>query len=319
MKTKTLFVGSGMFAIEILKSIIDSDELELTGIVTQPDKPTGRKKILTPTELKQYTLENHPALEKIIYTPLKIKESYQNILDETGPELIVVASYGQIIPKAMLDYPKYKALNIHGSILPDLRGAVPIQMSILNGYEDAGVTIQIMSEKMDEGDIVATVEERITPEDTTESLMYRLSLKASYLFKQIIPEWIDGKIKPTKQDHTKATYCYQVDISKEKAEIDIRMHTSKYVERAVRAFYPWPIAWLKLSKENVQNENLFGKILKIYKVKHTDIDSNQSIGKIFRQDKSLYLQLEDGSLELVELQLEGKNKMSGSDYLFLVN
>lgn len=319
MSVKTLFMGSGIFANEILDGLVNLGNLDIVGIVTQPDKPTGRKQIPTPTELKMHVVKKYPYLIDKISQPEKIRREYQEILNSTKPDIIVVASYGQIVPKEVLEYPKYKCLNVHGSILPELRGAVPVQMSILLGHKESGVTLQIMAEGMDEGDIIATKISTIEDDDTSESLMNKLSIIGRELVEITIPDWIDGKIKAQPQDSSKATYCYQLDISKQKAELDFDVHGVVDADRMIRAFYPWPIVWFKLSAKNRVHDNFAGKIFKIFRAKIHDRSTFEAIGKIFRKDKSLLLQLKDGTLELLEVQLEGKNRMEAPNYLFLVS
>src|SRR5688572_22105459 len=148
---KALFIGTSDFAVPILEKLITSKKVDLAGVVTQPDRPVGRKQILTPPDVKKYLIEN--SIDVPVFQPEKLGLDAEEILNKTKPELIIVASYGQFIPKIMLNYPKYKCLNIHASLLPDLRGAVPMPMAILKGYEKTGVTLQVMVEGMDEGDI----------------------------------------------------------------------------------------------------------------------------------------------------------------------
>lgn len=338
--TKTLFIGTSDFAVPIIKKLTELNYINLVGVITQPDKPVGRKQILTPPPVKQFLLNNKIKVET--FQPIKLKKDAKKILDKIKPELIIVASYGQFIPKIMLDYPKYKCLNVHISLLPDLRGAVPMPMAILRGYEKTGVSIQIMTEGMDEGDLIGEKEIEIDDKETTETLTKKSSNAGAELLEEILPKWISGQIEPKPQDHNKATYCYQKDIAKENAEIDWNKPAIE-IDRMVRAFYPWPIAWFTLTEKNGVNEKYIGKKVKIYKAKcwfqaeqGTDIQKdtpyfhlvkgelngvtdNLSISQIFKHNKSLFIQTSNGILELQEIQLEGKNRMSGKDYLFLLS
>lgn len=309
-KIKTIFFGSGEFAVPILKKLIELDYLDLVLVVTQPDKPVGRKQELTPTPVGQLDINVE------ILKPEKIRLEAEEILGKYSPELIIVASYGQIIPASVINFPKFKCLNFHGSLLPQLRGAVPVQMAILQGLEETGVTLQVMSEGMDEGDIISQEVAVIKEDDTSESLMRDLAELSVTMLERDLPKWIGGELKATKQDESSASaptrllsYCFKDDISKSKAEITSST-TIDLADRMIRAFYPWPIAWIKLSS---------GKILKIYKAEKTTKPTNLEVLSIFREEKSLFLVLSDGVIELKEIQLEGKTRGFSQDYLFLAS
>jgi len=302
-KVKTIFMGSGEFALPVLKQLLDLDFIDLVAVITQPDKPFGRNKVLTPTPVGGYFSNLDCSAD--LLEPVKIKLDADEILRKYSPELIIVASYGQIIPVNMIEYPKYKCLNLHGSILPKLRGAVPVQMSILQGFESSGVTMQVMVDKMDEGPIVSVREINIDPDETTETLMDKLSNLGAEILREDLIKWIKGEIKALPQDDSLATYCYKTDLSKEKAEITLETSITE-ADRMIRAFYPWPVAWVRLPNH---------KTLKIYKA----LISNEKIkgNLIIRDGKKLYLCLKDGCLELIEVQLEGKNRGKAHDYLYL--
>ena len=341
-KIRTIFIGTPDFVVPVLRKITELEFIDLVGVITQPDKPFGRKKIMTPPPVKAWILENINSLREPqgtdchdqikIYQPEKLKDESEQILEELKPELIITFAYRQFIPKNMLEYPKYGCLNIHPSILPDLRGATPMPMAILNGYEETGVTLQVMGEGMDEGDVVGVRRQKLDDRETTESLMGKITKLVEEMLEVELLQWIDGEIKPIPQDHTKATYCYEKDISKEKAEIDWKK-TAIEIDRQIRAFYSWPIAWCELSEKNTKDETFWGKRLKIYtaaeetlrcNVSHSDNDSTvqtnvtKQPGQIFKHEKELYIQTGEGILRLDEVQLEGKKKMNGRDYMFLV-
>lgn len=333
-KVKTLFIGTSEFAVPILQKLIELEYIDLVGVITQPDKPVGRKQLLTSPPIKQsivQTPSNSP-LNKgetlKIFQPSSLKVDAENILNETKPELIIVASYGQFIPKVMLDYPKYKCLNIHGSLLPDLRGAVPIPMAILKGYEKTGVTLQIMAQGMDEGEILGFAECVLSDGETTGSLIEKLSILSAEYIEAVLPKWINGEIEPQRQDDSKATYCYIKDVSKEMAEIDWNKPAEE-IERMVRAFNPAPIAWCKFpvyAKATIGKQ--IPKKLQIYSSKLVgdqsfdpmtgDMTFDSAIGEIIRKGKQLFVKCGDGKyLELLELQLEGKERRGSAEYLFL--
>jgi methionyl-tRNA formyltransferase len=182
-------------------------------------------------------------------------------------------------------------------------------MSILQGLKETGVTLQVMSEAMDEGDIISQESIAIHPEHNTESLMSDLAALSVKMLERDLPNWVKGFIKTTKQDESSATYCYKDDISKSKAEITSQTSVD-FAVHMIRAFYPWPIAWFI---------NSSGKIVKIFSAEKSDKLSSLPTLSIFREEKKLYLVLTDGVIELKELQIEGKSKAFAKDYLFLAS
>ena len=312
-KMPTIFFGAGNFAVKILENLLTLEYLEIKVVVTQPDKVAGRKKIMTPPPVKHYLQSEQ--IQIPLLQPEKLRTQSITILEEYRPELIIVADYGQMIPNDVIDFPKYKCLNIHGSILPKYRGAVPAAMAILNGDKTTGVSIPIMTYKLDDGAVIGSKEIDILDTDTTFSLRMRLADAGNELINEILPKWLKGEIIPTIQNDSLASVTWESDIDKEKALIKPDIPISK-IDRMIRAFSPWPIAWAKVDIDGVE------KRLKIYRAKKVDesftIDiSNHTAGKIFKENKQLYLTLQDGVLELQEIQLEGKKVLSGSDYLFL--
>jgi methionyl-tRNA formyltransferase len=301
---KTIFVGSNWESLETLKTLHNDNRFEIAAVITQPDKPTGRKQILTPTLVKQYALENNIP----VFITQNKPEKYQEALNLFSPELVVVKAFGEIIPKFFLEYPKYKAINIHFSILPKYRGAVPIQMAILNGETETGVTYMLMSEGLDQGDILKISREPILPDDTNLSLRTRLVQKSAIEMPNILVDWVEGKITPQKQDNSQATYCYQKDISKDKAEIDFKNMDAVYIDRFVRALIPWPVAWCMFDN----------KRMKVLKAKVSDIsyDGDKEYEVI---DKRLILKCKTGFIELLEIQKEGKNPIQASQLINELN
>ena len=316
-KIKTIFFGSGDFAVPILNKLINLDFIELVLIVTQPDKPVGRKKVLTPTPIGK-EIEINEKLKRInVLKPEKLKLISEEILEKHKPELIIVASYGQMIPPNIVHYPRFGVLNFHGSILPALRGAVPVQMAILNGLEETGVTMQLMDEGLDNGDIIAIRKYSIKEDETSETLMNQLAELSSRLMEENLQKWVNGEIKAKNQDESSATYCYKSDISKEKAEITPLTSIDK-AEKITRAFYPWPVAWIRINQDKTE------KILKIYKakvIKEIDFKEFEKFENldIVRNGKKLYLKLNDGVIELLEIQLEGKSRDISHNYLYIAN
>ncbi len=307
-KFKTLFVGTSEFAVPVLKKLTELSFVDLVGVVTQPDRPVGRHQSeFLPSKVKSFTKESD--LDIPLFQPEKLRLESEAILEDTKPELIVVASYGQMIPELMLNYPKYKCINVHASLVPDLRGAVPMPMAILKGYDHTGVSILVMTKGLDDGDVLGQEIIELARDETTQSLTDKASRIGSNLLAEILPNWLAGKIKPKQQDHAKATFCYQSDISKTKAEI-VHETDIELAERMIRAFYPWPVAW------TYTKINGTDKRLKIYKA-HVVSKENHA-GKILKRDGNrLFIELANGTLELLEVQLEGKRRARASEYLFL--
>ncbi len=309
---RVLFIGTSDFGIPSLRGIINSDQFDLVGIITQPDKRSGRgRKEMKVSDIKEFVSEAAPSVP--IFQPEKIGEVATEILNKTNPELIIVAAYAQMIPNILLETPKYGTLNIHGSLLPDLRGAVPVHLAILNGYSKTGVTIQKMVSDLDAGDVLGQESVPISINETTGTLMRKLSEISEELLLNVLPRWVSGELEPSSQDEEKATYCYQSDISKDKAEITFDTPVLR-AERMIRAFNPWPVAWI-----NIEHEGSMKK-LKVFRsqIINDEVEATSKL-ELQRIGKKLVLVLSGGVLELLEVQLEGKQRREAKDYLFLVN
>lgn len=297
MSLKVVFMGTPEFAVPIVKLLNDS--YEVVGVVTQPDKMVGRKKIMTQPPVKVVSEE----LGLKVFQPRHIKEDYQPILD-LKPDLIVTCAYGQILPEEILNYPKYGCINVHASLLPKLRGGAPIHHAIIDGYKETGITIMYMSKKMDQGDILTQVKTEIRDDDTLGTLQYKLSEMAKDLLKATIPLLIDKKIVPLKQNEEEATYGY--NISREEEKIDFNK-TCEEVDRQVRGLNPVPACYTTLD----------GKRLKVYDVRFGDkYYPNTENGTIvnFHHDG---FSVVCGGKELVitDLALEGKRRCAAKDFL----
>ena len=204
---RTLFLGTDWESVTTLRSLLEDKRFNIVGVITTVDKPVGRKQILTPSKVKEFALENNIP----VFHTEKQKERYQEALDTFKPELIICKAFGEIVPGFFLEYPKYKSINVHFSILPKYRGAVPIQKAILEGEKITGITLMLMSEGLDEGDILKIYEEKILDTDTNLSLRERLVEKSAEVLGDVLEDWINGKIEPIKQDDSKATFCWQKD------------------------------------------------------------------------------------------------------------
>ena len=297
MSLKVVFMGTPEFAVPIVKLLNDS--YEVVGVVTQPDKMVGRKKIMTPPPVKVVSEE----LGLKVFQPRHIKEEYQPILD-LKPDLIVTCAYGQILPEEILNYPKYGCINVHASLLPKLRGGAPIHHAIIDGYKETGITIMYMSKKMDQGDILTQVKTEIRDDDTLGTLQYKLSEMAKDLLKATIPLLIDKKIVPLKQKEEEATYGY--NISREEEKIDFNK-TCEEVDRQVRGLNPVPACYTTLD----------GKRLKVYDVRFGDkYYPNTENGTIvdFHHD-GFSVVCGGKELVIIDLALEGKRRCAAKDFL----
>ncbi|MEH7526599.1 methionyl-tRNA formyltransferase, partial [Bacillus sp. JJ1503] len=199
--TKIVFMGTPDFSVPVLQQII-KDGFEVIGVVTQPDRPVGRKRVLTPPPVK-VEAEKHGIP---VYQPEKIREKAE--LDKIlalNPDLIVTAAFGQILPKELLDAPKFGCINVHASLLPELRGGAPIHYSIIQGKKKTGITIMYMAEKLDAGDILTQVEVPITDTDTVGTLHDKLSVAGSDLLSDTLPKLIKGELQPIHQNDANAT------------------------------------------------------------------------------------------------------------------
>lgn len=309
---KILFIGTDKFAVPALKKLLESPGYEVVGVVTQPDRPAGRKKMLTAPDVKKYLLTEGVDVE--IYQPEKLQQTAAAILAETKPELIVVAAYGQMVPEVMINYPRYKCLNIHGSLLPMYRGAVPIEMALLNGDKSTGVSILQMTPGLDDGPVIAEAEVEVLPTDDAVSLRARLAQLGAELLYDIIPNWTGGSLATKSQDKLAAetgrtlSVCKISDLGRDRAEIK-PVDTVNMALNKVKAFAASGYAWVKV---DYKGEKVPMKIIK------AEADTNKRASGLTYSGKQLLLGLSDGSLIITELQLPGKSKISGKQAGFLV-
>ena len=241
---RIVFMGTPEFSVPVLEGLIES--YQVVGVVTQPDKEVGRKKEIRFSPVKETAIKNQIP----VFQPQNIKKEYEEILN-LKPDLIVTCAYGQIIPKVLLDFPKYRCINVHASLLPKLRGGAPIHKAIINNYLRTGITIMYMVEKMDAGDIIAQRETIIEKEDNVGTLHDRLSLMGKELLLETIPDLIKGKIKPIPQNEEEVTYAW--NITREEEKIDFTKPTLD-IYNQIRGLSPFPGSYAILD----------GKIVKIY-------------------------------------------------------
>lgn len=263
---KVVFMGTPDFAVPILEGLIEN--YDVIGVVSQPDKRVGRKQELVNTPIKEVALKHNIK----VFQPIKIREEYDDIL-ALNPDIIVTCAYGQIIPKAILDAPRLGCINVHGSLLPKLRGGAPIHWAIINGEEKTGMTIMYMDVKMDSGDIISSRETIISDDDNLESLYDRMSLIGRDLLLDTLPSIIEGTNERIKQNEEEVTFGF--NIKREEEHIDFNK-TSREVFNLIRGLSPIPGANAVLDSEEmkiyasrigdkINNGNTCGEVCSIYK------------------------------------------------------
>ncbi len=295
---KVLFMGTPEFAVPTLKALNESDH-SVVGVFTQPDKAVGRKQIITPPPVKVYATEN--GLKVFQPTTLKNDDAF-NIIEELKPDIIVVVAYGKILPKKILDYPKYKCVNGHASLLPRHRGASPIQWSILCGDKVTGVTTMLMGEGLDTGDMLLSKSTDIGANETAEELHDKLSLICSDLMLETLKGLEEGKITPIKQNDDLTNYA--PIITKEMGLIDFSK-SALDIHNLVRGFYPWPSAYFFID----------GKRIKVLKTEISD-SCDKDFGTVLDSTNNFIVSCGNNtSIKLITIQPEGSKRMSASDYL----
>jgi methionyl-tRNA formyltransferase len=302
-KIRTILMGTPEFAERIFRKIypeLKSGGFEIIAVITIEDKPIGRKQILTPPPVKIWARENN----LLVLQPHKIKSpEWIEKIGKLTPDLIILTAYGQIIPMEILDVPKFGALNIHPSLLPKYRGASPIQSAILNGDKETGVTIILMDEEMDHGNIISNSKFLISNKITYKELEEKLVETGADLLIKTLPDWTARKIKPREQDHSKATFCKI--IKKEDGRIDWSKSAIE-IEGQIRAFAKWPESYTEINSLK----------LKILEAEVENKKTDYQIGEVFIGDnKNLCVQTGDGILILKQVQLEGKKAMPIKNFL----
>ncbi len=292
---KIIYMGTPDFAVPALKSLANSEHT-VCAVFTQPDKPRGRKMIMTPPDVKVCAQE----LDIPVYQPESMKsEEALEIINSYNPDVIVVAAYGKILPKSVLDAPKYGCVNIHGSLLPKYRGAAPIQQSVLNGDKLTGVTTMLMDIGLDTGDILLTSETQIGENETSGELFDRLAQLGGELILETLKALSDGTVTPVKQDESLSSHTSKID--KTLCPIDFTKSAGE-VHNKVRGLNPWPVATTKIGGKNV----------KVYSTRLCD--KSGKCGTVISV-KPLVVACSEGSVEICEIQPEGKKRMTAEAFM----
>jgi len=300
---RIVFVGTGEIGVPTLRALLNSAH-ELVAVLTQPDKPVGREQQIEAPPLKKALMSGAPdgrALTFPVLQPAKIKE--REAIEEMRalkPDVIVVVAYGQILTRAVIEIPLLACLNLHASLLPRWRGAAPIQAAIAAGDRETGVTVMYMDEGLDTGDILLQRSVDIQPDDTGGSLHDRLAQIAPEALLEALRLLAAGNAWRIPQDNASATHARK--LKREHGQIDWS-ESAEAIERKIRAYNPWPGAFMKVSSQN----------LKIFSASVVDLSGQP--GQLVRSDKDLIVATGKGALSLAEVQLEGKRRMSGVEFL----
>lgn len=295
---KILFMGTPEFGAGILRELIKEHDVVL--VVTQPDKEVGRKKQIEFSAVKKVALENNIP----VFQPLNIRKEYQYILDNYTFDLIVTAAYGQIVGTKLLEYPKYKAINVHGSLLPKYRGGAPIQRSIMAGDSVTGITIMYMAKGMDSGDILVQKEVPILESDNSDSMFEKLKNTGASMINKAIFDLEKGLLKPIPQVESKVTYAY--NISHEEELLDFNKHTSFEIFNIIRGLSSNPGAYFTIGDFQI----------KVYSSSYSMNNSKYESSTICEVKKdSFSVACKEGIITFNEIKPMGKGIMPVKDFL----
>lgn len=294
-------MGTPDFAVPPLKALVEAGH-EVVAVVTQPDKPKGRGKTLLPTPVKEEALMH----EIPVYQPKRVRnnEEFMETLRELAPDIIVVAAFGQIIPKEVLEFPKYGCINIHASLLPKYRGAAPIQQAVIDGEKESGVTIMQMGEGLDTGDMISKIVIPLSEDETGGSLFAKLAQAGAELLIKTLPSIEQGTAVREKQPEESPT-PYAAMITKQMGLLNFQKSAVE-LERLVRGMNPWPSAYTFIN----------GKTLKVWRCRASEEHTDAAPGTVIRTDKEgIHTACAEGVLVLTEVQIEGKKRMEADVFL----
>lgn len=295
---RILFMGTPDFARVNLQALCEAG-MDIVGVVTPQDKPKGRGLTLTPCDVKKYALD----MGLPVYQPLTLKDgAFLDTLKELDPQLIVVVAYGKLLPKYVLDYPEYGCINGHASILPEYRGAAPIQRAIIDGKTETGVSIQRMDVGLDTGDVIWVEKVKIEENDNFEAVHDKLACASSVALLKTVKLLEEGEATYTPQGDE---YTYAEKILKEDCYIDFRS-SAKETHNRIRGLSPIPLSFTKTAE---------GKVLKIVKAHVSDKRGSGDTGEVIALDTSIHVKCGDGVIALDIVVPEGKGKMNARDFI----
>ena len=303
-KIRLYFLGSGKIAVPILQAVANSDSIEVVGVGTQEDQPSGRKKKLHPTPVGAWAEENGIVADK----PNSVnKFSFLSKLESLSPDFVLVASFGQLLKKKILSLPGLGCINVHASLLPKYRGASPIIAPILNGDVSTGVAIMEMEKGLDTGAVFASFEHRLTGVENAEGLELVLGRIAAENIEDVLMKIYYNELVSLPQDHSKSTYVGK--IKKSDGEIDWSFSAIK-IERMIRAYYPWPGVYFYLNLDNNKRKKI--------QITEAVVCHNENVeqGQVVKADKKGWIiACSTGSLEIKKMIPEGKKEMSGAEFI----
>ena len=295
---RVVYMGTPDFAVKPFEALIHNN-YEVVGVFTQPDKPVGRKAILTPPPVKVVAESNNIP----VFQPDSLKNGEGvKILEELKPDVVIVVAYGKILPKDFLEFSKYGCINIHGSILPEYRGAAPIQWSVLDGKEFAGVTSMQMNEGLDTGDILLVEKTKIEENETSGDLYERLTVLGANVLLKTLESIKTNSLNPQKQDDSKSSYAKMLDKSLSKIDWNL---SAWEVHNKIRGLDPWPVALTRFDEKN----------LKLFRSRLLNESYNKPAGTVIQSKEGIAVVCGDKKAVLItEVQLEGKKRMSAIDF-----
>lgn len=296
---RIVFAGTPDFAARHLAALLSSEH-EVIGVYTQPDRPSGRGKKLTASPVKEMAV----AHQIPVFQPENFKsDDDKQVLKDLNADIMIVVAYGLLLPRAVLDTPKYGCINVHGSILPRWRGAAPIQRSIWAGDKETGVTIMQMDTGLDTGDMLNIATTPIMPDDTSESMYEKLAELGPDALLETLNQIKQNQTQPIRQDDNLASYAKK--LSKEEAKIDWSQ-SADHIERSIRAFIPWPMCFFSVAEQNI----------KVWRAQLSEHQAEHPAGTIIQTDKTgIHVATGKGIIVLQELQIPGKKAMSVQNIL----
>ncbi|MFD1426635.1 methionyl-tRNA formyltransferase [Kroppenstedtia sanguinis] len=298
-EVRMVFMGTPDFAVPSLQTLV-REGYRVAGVVTQPDRPRGRKRELTPPPVKVAAME----LGLPVFQPERLRnpENVRRLL-EWKPDLIVTAAYGQILPREILETPRYGCINVHASLLPKYRGGAPIHHALIQGEKETGVTIMYMVEALDAGDMLTRRSIPIQAEDDVGTLHDKLAQVGAELLAETVPALVEGKVKPVSQDDSQATYA--PNIRREDERIDWSRSALQLVNQ-IRGLRPWPVAFTLWK----------GEPLKIWRAEPASVRETAAPGTVLSQTQEgvLVATGEGGALRILELQPAGKRRMTAAEF-----
>lgn len=297
---KIVFMGTPDFAVPVLETLVDSATYDVVLVVTQPDRPVGRRRKLTPPAVKKAALKH----DIPVFQPEKLQEAYEEIFTYE-PDLIITAAYGQLLPNELLEHPPYGSINVHASLLPELRGGAPIHYAILQGKKETGISIMYMVEKLDAGDIISQRSIPIEEDDHVGTLHDKLADLGATLLVDTLPAIFDRTNDRIKQDDAQATFASNITRKQEKIDWQ---QTNDVVYNHIRGLHPWPVAYTTLEKEPI----------KVWWATRDDRTfSNKQPGEVveINEESIVVVCGNEQAVKLTDIQPAGKKRMQVSEFL----